>query len=135
MSVKMALAKLSATAAGGALLAGGAVHVAETPSADGMHIKSAKSVKSEPVKYVKERRAERRIPKTVQRKRRIVRRVVECKPVGPAGTVLHGGGRVIEGSDQCAPTYRMAYAAVPVPLPQLPPIQGGSSGGVTVIGG
>ena len=32
MSVKAALAKLSATAAGGALLAGGAVHVAEKPA-------------------------------------------------------------------------------------------------------
>ena len=44
MSVKSALAKLSATAAGGALLAGGAVHVAEKPISDSPQYKT-KSVK------------------------------------------------------------------------------------------
>ncbi len=48
MSVKSALAKLSATAAGGALLAGGAVHVAERPISDNPQYKS------KAVKYVKQ---------------------------------------------------------------------------------
>jgi hypothetical protein len=43
MSVRMALAKLSATAAGGALLVGGAVHVAEPISAETVQYKSVKS--------------------------------------------------------------------------------------------
>ena len=52
MSVKMALAKLSATAAGGAILAGGAVHVAEQPITDNPTYKSVKapqSIKAQPV--------------------------------------------------------------------------------------
>ena len=48
MSVKSALAKLSATAAGGALLAGGAVHVAEKPVTDNPQYKTKQ------VKYVKQ---------------------------------------------------------------------------------
>jgi hypothetical protein len=115
MSVKMALAKLSATAAGGALLAGGAVHVAETPITDAPSYKSTKSVKAQPVKYVKERRAERSVPKTVKRKRRIVKRVVTCEPY-PDGMAAHGAGADYvpgdaEGAVDCAPQYRMAVAA------------------------
>ena len=58
MSVKMALAKLSATAAGGAILAGGAVHVAEQPITDNPTYKSVKapqSIKAQP-RYIKEER-------------------------------------------------------------------------------
>lgn len=151
MSVKMALAKLSATAAGGALLAGGAVHVAETPITDSPVYKSSTktkgSVKAQPVRYIKERpRAKRRVTKSVPRKRRIVKRVVECEPMGPGmvhnggahhGGVQNGAARVIEGSEQCGPAYRMALAAVPAPYapPPQPPFQGGGGGGVTVIGG
>lgn len=40
MSVRMALAKLSAAAAGGALIGGGAVHVAEPPSVEAVSLKS-----------------------------------------------------------------------------------------------
>ena len=160
MSVKMALAKLSATAAGGALLAGGAVHVAETPITDAPSYKSTKSVKAQPVKYVKKKRvAERRVPKTVKRKRRIVKRVVECEPypggmvpyapgaarmMGPHGAAMghgaHGagadyamGGAAYAGD--CAPQYQMAMAAVPLPPAPMGPINGGGGGGVTVIGG
>jgi len=42
MSVRMALAKLSAFAAGGALIGGGAVHVAEAPAAQTTYVKHAK---------------------------------------------------------------------------------------------
>ena len=50
MSVKAALAKLSATAAGGALVAGGAVHVAERPITDSPSYKSqsVKQIKAQP---------------------------------------------------------------------------------------
>ncbi len=94
MSVKLALAKLSATAAGTAMLAGGAVHVAEQQVTDTPIYKSGKvqSSKTEPVKYIKERRsATRVVPKTVERQRRIVRREVECEPVGPGAIVGHSG--------------------------------------------
>ncbi len=49
MSVRMALAKLSAAAAGGALLGGGAVHVAEPQTADVTTYESTKA----PVRYTK----------------------------------------------------------------------------------
>jgi hypothetical protein len=55
----MALAKLSAAAAGGALIGGGAVHVAEPMSTDTPVYKSDKMVSvSEPI-YIKDRPAER----------------------------------------------------------------------------
>ena len=55
MSVRMALAKLSACAAGWALVGGGAVHVAETPAEKGEYRK-VKMVKTEkPVKRVVQR--------------------------------------------------------------------------------
>ena len=64
MSVKMALAKLSATAAGTALLAGGALHVAETQAANATSVKSVKSVKAQPVRYIKKRHvAKRHVPR------------------------------------------------------------------------
>ena len=55
MSVKMALAKLSATAAGTVLLAGGAVHMAEKPRANLTSVKSTKPTKPQAVHYTKPR--------------------------------------------------------------------------------
>ena len=52
MSVRMALAKLSAVAAGGALAVGGAVHVAEAPAAEMLADKDGKAAPA--VKYVKQ---------------------------------------------------------------------------------
>ncbi|MFN6934461.1 MAG: hypothetical protein ACK4NZ_04850, partial [Tsuneonella sp.] len=123
MSVKMALAKLSATAAGTALLVGGAAHVAETQAANPRQIKSVKSVKAKPVNYVKHRTvAKRHIPKTVKRKRTIVRREVECVPAGPAAIGQYGAtsgmahGPVTGTVDaNCPPTF--AYAMAPIMLP------------------
>src|SRR5687767_13720042 len=60
MSVRTALAKLSAAAAGGALI-GGAVHVAEPQAAETSY-RSDKSVQTEPPRYLKERRAQRTMP-------------------------------------------------------------------------
>ncbi|MCB2082751.1 MAG: hypothetical protein KDD90_01670, partial [Sphingomonadaceae bacterium] len=150
MSVKLALAKLSATAAGTALLAGGAVHVAEKQITDTPQYKSGKvqSVKAQPVRYIKERRpATRRVERVENRQRRIVRREVECEEVGGPGAHYgagmdrdeRGAGRIVETryDARCAPAYRMAMAAVPAPLVPMGPVGGGgsSSGGVTVIGG
>ncbi len=60
---------------------------------------STKSVKAQPVKYVKERTAvKRRVPKTVQRKRRIVKRVVECEPVGAFGGMAAHHGSAYAGA-------------------------------------
>ena len=153
MSVKLAVAKLSATAAGVALLGGGAVHVAEAPLTDNPAYGSERPVKGKtvataqpaPVRYVKTR--SRQVPKPVQRTRRVVNRVVECEPVdgsvasstSTSTSIAGSTGRIvetIENAAECAPVYRARM--VPVPLPALPPIQGGggsSGGGVTVIGG
>ena len=68
MSVRTALAKLSAAAAGGALI-GGAVHVAEPQAAETSY-KSAKMVKTERPRYVKER------PPVPRRGARCARRAV-----------------------------------------------------------
>src|SRR3990167_379600 len=90
MSVRMALAKLAAVAAGGALVGGGAVHVAE-PQAEVVEYKSAKP---QALRYVKEQpRAHRAIPKRTKRIR-----------------------RVIEEQDCCEEQVAM----IPIPLPQLP---------------
>ena len=116
MSVKTALAKLAAAAAGGARLGGGAVHVAEPQSADVTTFKSTKA----PVKYTKgpARRVVLKTPTPKKVKR--IRRVIEDQP---------------ECEEDCKP--RMAM--VPIPLPQapapLPAFAGSSGGGVTVVGG
>ncbi|HBR83666.1 MAG TPA: PEP-CTERM sorting domain-containing protein, partial [Erythrobacter sp.] len=80
MSVKSALAKLSATAAGGALLAGGAVHVAERPITDNPQYKS-KSVKQ--AKYVKQA-TPRAVPRPTVPRARTIPRQVECVPADSA---------------------------------------------------
>ena len=72
MSVRTALAKLSAAAAGGALI-GGAVHVAEPQSAATSY-RSDKMVKTERPRYVKQRRA------VVPPRERTVRRQVSARP-------------------------------------------------------
>ena len=120
MSVRMALAKLSAVAAGGTLLVGGAVHVAE-PQAATVDYKSIKSIKGD--KRIKLVKQERRVPKKVKRIRRVIERPLECGPgqhMGPDGKTC----------------YAMAMTPVPY-LPPLPsqPVSGGGSGGVTVVGG
>ena len=74
MSVRMALAKLAAVAAGGALVTGGAVHVAE-PQTTQVEYKTKGAA---PVKYVKERPAKRVLPKKVKR----IRRVIELEDIG-----------------------------------------------------
>ncbi len=64
MSMKIALAKLSATAAGTAVLAGGALHVAEEQAAavDYKSVKEAPASKPA-MRYVKEDRiVERQVP-------------------------------------------------------------------------
>ena len=67
MSVKTALAKLAAAAAGGALLGGGAVHVAEPQSADVTTYKSSKPVYTKHAK-----RVVLETPKKVKRIRRVI---------------------------------------------------------------
>lgn len=62
MSVRMALAKLCACAAGGAIIGGGAVHVAESARPAGVH--STKSVKAAPRKHYAVRKVQR-VVKTV----------------------------------------------------------------------
>src|SRR6478752_7638421 len=113
MTVKTALAKLAAAAAGGALLGGGAVHVAEPQSADVTTYKSTKA----PVKYTKGP-GKRVVIETPPKKVKRIRRVVE---------------------DECQEDCRPQMAMVPIPLPQplapLPAFAGSSGGGVTVIGG
>ena len=46
MSVRMAIAKLSAAVAGGALIGGGAVHVAEPPARNPQYVKHVKQPKA-----------------------------------------------------------------------------------------
>src|SRR5688500_7905209 len=107
MSVRTALAKLSAAAAGGALI-GGAVHVAEPQAAETSY-RSAKMVKTEQrPRYIK--RAERTVPPRARTIRRVVER--EC-------------------------CEEEQYAMVPIPLPQLPqqPISATGGGQPIVIGG
>ncbi len=122
MSVKAALAKLSATAAGGALLAGGAVHVAEKPVTDAPSYKSAKGAKTQP-RMIKQAKATPRAtrPAPPPRAARVIPRQVECVPASsPQATY--------QGANVCPPVYRAALAPVPVPpLPEARPLGGGGT--------
>ncbi|MEO0591154.1 MAG: hypothetical protein AAFZ11_11415, partial [Pseudomonadota bacterium] len=100
MSIKLATAKLSATAAGVALMTGGAVQVAQqggavrvaepmvtdepvySSDAEGKLIKGAPlKIIAEP-KYIKTRTRELPpLPEPEQRRRRIVERTIECQPI------------------------------------------------------
>src|SRR5688572_30264162 len=108
MSVRMALAKLCACTCGGAIIGGGAVHVAENPPPRPAFVKhaKAKTVRQRPRARVKTK--VRRIARTT------------CVVTQPGGTVT---------------TRTFAY---PPPIPPLPPVQVASSSGgvpVAVIGG
>ena len=67
MSVRMALAKLCACTCGGAIIGGGAVHVAESARPAVVH--SSKSVKAAPKRYA---------ARTIKRK--VVKTVTACAP-------------------------------------------------------
>ena len=93
MSLKLAAAKLSATAAGVALMTQGAVRVAEPMVTDdpvyGTDVKSGKvQAPLQQIKYIKDR--DREIPPP--RPQRIVERTIECQPM-PAGAVAATEGR------------------------------------------
>ena len=80
MSVRMALVKLAAAAAGGAVVAGGAVHVAEAPAAQTTYVKHAPK-QAPKAKRKKPRRVAVSTPHNRQRKiRRVVTRSVSCVP-------------------------------------------------------
>eukprot|EP00456_Euglypha_rotunda_P041589 TRINITY_DN32295_c0_g1_i1.p1 TRINITY_DN32295_c0_g1~~TRINITY_DN32295_c0_g1_i1.p1 ORF type:complete len:106 (-),score=22.42 TRINITY_DN32295_c0_g1_i1:10-327(-) len=64
MSVRMALAKLCACTCGGAIIGGGAVHVAENARPAVVH--SYKSMKAAPKKRYAVRTVKRKVVKTVQ---------------------------------------------------------------------
>lgn len=118
MSVKMALAKLSAAAAGGTLLVGGAVHVAE-PQAATTSYKSIKSVKQ--VKRPRVVKQKKKTPKVVKRIRRIIDRPFECGP-----------------GQQIGPDGKSCYAMALAPVPYLPPmptssVSGGAGGGEPIV--
>ena len=100
MSLKLAIAKLSAAAAGVAILQGGAVRMAEPMNTDAPDYSTnidSKLVAVDPVtgaRYIKTR--ERDIPMPEQRRRRIVERTIECQPLpaGAAGAASRPAGAV-----------------------------------------
>ncbi|MEL6737651.1 MAG: hypothetical protein AAFO28_01875, partial [Pseudomonadota bacterium] len=162
MSIKLATAKLSATAAGVALMTGGAIQVAQQGGAvrvaepmvtdDPVYSSDAegKLIKGAPVpiiaepKYIKTRTRELPpLPEPEQRRRRIVERTIECQPIpqtfGGAGAVAQsvplpeGAVQAYLDAEECPPIAQVAYA--PAPLPPLPPIRGGGGGAPAIIGG
>lgn len=112
MSVKMLTAQLAATAAGVALLTGGAVRVAEDPVTESpvyaSDIKGGKLIKGKIVpqtpRYIKR---EREIPKPIKRKRRIVERTLECAPVDDAGAAASATASTssADGKSRIVETY------------------------------
>lgn len=128
MSLKMAIAKLSAAAAGVALLQGGAVRVAEPMNTDAPEFSTnidGKLIAVDPetgLRYIKG--AERIIPE--QRRRRIVERTIECQPVMPGGSMPAGTVQAYVNDAECPPLAQVAY--MPAPLPPLPPVSGGGAG-------
>ena len=86
MSVRMALAKLSAFAAGGAIIGGGAVHVAEAPASQVQYVKHAKPAKRVAVAKPVKRKITR--VAAAQPRARKIRRVItksySCEAPPPA---------------------------------------------------
>ena len=105
MSVRMALAKLCACTCGGAIIGGGAVHVADTPPAQGKQYRQTKTTKP-----IRGRQIAKVAPRKVKRARRMVARTPVQTP------------QVITVTTQQAP--------IPLPLPAYPQQDsGGFSGG------
>ena len=80
MSVRMALVKLSAFAAGGAVIGGGAVHVAEAPAQQVQYVKHAKGSAANSTKAKRKivRRQAAAEPRKMKRIRRVVTRSYSC---------------------------------------------------------
>ena len=97
MSVRMALAKLCACAAGGAILGGGAVHVAENPPQRPAFVKHAKMIKA-PQRYA-------RVKPVKRYRQRRVRTACVVKSPGTTTT-----------------TRTITYPGAAMPLPPLPPL-------------
>ena len=96
MSVRMALAKLCACTCGGAIIGGGAVHVAESARPAVVH--SSKSVKAAPKRYA---------ARTIKRK--VVKTVTACAP------------QTVTVTSQPAPVPLPA----PMPPAEMPMMSGG----------
>ncbi|KER35605.1 hypothetical protein AL00_14825, partial [Sphingobium indicum F2] len=99
----MALAKLCACAAGGAIIGGGAVHVAESARPAG--VQSTKSVKAAPRKHYAVRKVQR------------VVKTVSCAP------------QTVTVTTQAAPIPLPA----PVAAAEMPVMSGGGGGGAPVV--
>eukprot|EP01040_Poterioochromonas_malhamensis_P022257 gene22257-27028_t len=115
MSVRMALAKLAAVAAGGAILGGGAVHTAEAPSKAEIH--HVKPIKIKQVKQAHATRIVRRAaPHATHHARRIVRTTI---------------------TRSCQAPQQVAMAPVPymAPMPPQGMAYGGSGGAPVVVEG
>jgi len=69
MSVRMALAKLSACAAGCAVVGGGAVHVAEAPAQETQYRK---------IKQVKQVKQAKPVKRKIKRIRRVIKKTTCC---------------------------------------------------------
>lgn len=110
MSIRMALAKLSAVAATGAIVGGGATHIAEPSAKNKGYVKQLKQVKAKPVK----RTVQRAQPRTVKRMRKIVK---------------------TETNRVCAPTEALMAVPLPPPVIPQPPVLAGGGGAPVVIGG
>ncbi|MEG8222988.1 hypothetical protein OSJ57_20580, partial [Sphingomonas sp. HH69] len=108
MSVRMALAKLCACTCGGAIIGGGAVHVAESARPAVVH--SSKSTKAAP----KKRYAVRTV------KRKVVKTAMTCAP------------QMVTVTSQQAPI------PLPMPIPMAPaemPMMSGGGGAVPIVMG
>ena len=96
MSVRMALAKLCACTCGGAIIGGGAVHVADTPPAQVKQYRQTKTTK--PIRG-------RQMAKAPVRKVKRARRMVARTPVQATPQVV---------------TVTTQQAPIPLPLPAYP---------------
>ena len=113
----MALTKLAAFAAGGAVIGGGAVHVAEAPASKVTYVKHAKQAAA-PVRHHAVKRVAQSQPRKVKRVRRVVTRTYSCaQPEQPQMAMM--------------PAYAPQLPAQPMPESgggSAPVIIGGSGG-------
>ena len=134
MSVKMALAKLCACACGGAVMGGGAMHVAQQPTVQHAKVHKAKS-KPKARKHLYAKRS-------AVKPRRLVKRI---RRVGTQYACAAGGMGRMGGATTTTTVTRSAGSrgggAIATPLPPMGPVDAayaqsqGGSGYPVVVGG
>ncbi|MFZ4746255.1 MAG: hypothetical protein ACOYLK_05095, partial [Sphingomonas sp.] len=131
MSVKMALAKLCVAACGGAIVSGGALHVASQPDARPANVYKAKKNAPARVRHAKQARVVKRVRRVVTTSTACAMRVEQ---------MVDGKSRFIMKRVPCGTSSTVeTVSASAIPLPPMAPREaafaGGGGGAVPIVVG